>query len=239
MKVPQANLKPFVHWSDPSKGYVPSTSGFKVRPVVGVASEIPLDDFASSRRQETAFQDVVADEARTQIARNQKHHTTTTPRSKRCSKCGESKSLAEYPKHTTSSDGHAAYCRDCKNGLAKERRMRDPIARITHYTVTRIKNEWPKESIPKDIQSNLESYLGYRMYELKRKLSDEVKAMYGITLIESFKLGYHLDHIQPHKSFESDEIGDEEFQRCWAISNLRMIPAKENLQKGAKLDYYA
>jgi len=158
---------------------------------------------------------------------------------KKCSKCGELQPITEFPKHDTSSDGFAAYCKTCKNGLSKERRLKDPIARLTHYTVTRIKNEWPKEEIPKDIQTNLEFYLGYKLFDLKRKLMHEVQDMYGISLIQSFKDGYHLDHIQPHSSFESNEIGDEEFQKCWAISNLRMIPSKENLQKGAKLDYYA
>lgn len=175
-----------------------------------------------------------------ELTRKEKSTTTTrTTRSKRCSKCGKSKALNDYPKHSTSSDGHAAYCRDCKNGLAKDRRLKDPIARLRHYTVTRIKNEWPKEDIPKDIQSNLEAYVGYELYELKKKLKEEVRSMYGISLIESFKLGYHLDHIKPHSSFDAKEIGDDDFKACWAIENLRMIPALENLQKGAKTDFYA
>lgn len=165
---------------------------------------------------------------------------TATPqsRSKRCAKCRERKELSEFPKHTSSSDGHAAYCRACKNGLAKERRLRDPIARITHYTVTRIKNEWSKEEVPKDIQTNLEHYLGYKLSHLKKALREDVRTRYDKTLIACFKEGYHLDHIQPHSSFKPECIGDAEFQRCWAISNLRLIPSLENLQKGKKLDFY-
>ena len=166
---------------------------------------------------------------------------TSTPktRKKRCAKCGEKKELSEFPKHSTSSDGIASYCRDCKNHLAKERRLKDPIARLKHYIVTRIKNEWPKEEVPRDIQTDLEGYLGYRLFELKRALRQDVRERYGISLIKSFKDGYHLDHIQPHSSFASERIGDEQFVKCWAISNLRMIPALENLQKGKKLDFYS
>lgn len=164
--------------------------------------------------------------------------TTSASRSKRCAKCGERKDTNEFPKHSSSSDGIAAYCRACKNGLAKERRLRDPIARITHYTVTRIKNEWPKDKVPKDIQTNLEHYLGYRMSQLKKALREDVRTRYDKTLIACFKDGYHLDHIQPHSSFASLEIGDVEFQKCWAIENLRLIPSLENLQKGAKQDFY-
>lgn len=165
---------------------------------------------------------------------------TTTPssRQKRCAKCGEKKDINEFPKHTSSSDGRASYCRECKNGLAKERRLRDPIARITHYTVTRIKNEWAKDKIPEDLQTNLEGYLGYKLFELKKALREDVKERYNSTLIKCFKEGYHLDHIQPHSSFSPKTIGDEEFQRQWAISNLRLIPSLENLQKGKKQDFY-
>lgn len=162
----------------------------------------------------------------------------STARSKRCAKCGEKKDVNEFTKHSTSSDGRAAYCKGCKNNLAKERRLRDPIARITHYTVTRIKNEWPKEKIPKDLQTNLEGYLGYKLHTLKKELRNDVQARYGQTLIKCFKDGYHLDHIQPHSSFTPVEIGDDEFKRQWAISNLRLIPSLENLQKGAKQDFY-
>lgn len=164
--------------------------------------------------------------------------TTSFARSKRCAKCGEKKEINVFPKHATSSDGRASYCRDCKNGLAKERRLRDPIARITHYTVTRIKNEWPKDKVPKDIQTNLEHYLGYSLFALKKALREDVKQRYDSTLIKCFRDGYHLDHIKPHSSFSPVEIGDEEFQRQWAISNLRLIPSLENLQKGKKQDFY-
>lgn len=164
--------------------------------------------------------------------------STAGPRKKRCAKCGEKKETKEFPKHSTSSDGIASYCRDCKNKLAKERRLKDPIARLRHYIVTRIKNEWPKEEVPKDIHTDLEGYLGYRLFELKRALKQDVTERYGISLIKSFKEGYHLDHIKPHSSFQSERIGDDGFVACWAIENLRMIPALENLQKGKKLDFY-
>lgn len=167
-----------------------------------------------------------------------KSTTTTSSRSKRCAKCGEKKNESEYPKHGTSSDGRAAYCRSCKNGLAKERRLKDPVARITHYTVTRIKNEWPKDEVPKDIHTNLEEYLGYKLIHLKKALREDAKARYNKTLVGCFKDGYHLDHIKPHSSFSPSAIGDAEFQKCWAISNLRLIPSLENLQKGAKQDFY-
>lgn len=159
----------------------------------------------------------------------------THERCKRCAKCGQKKPISEFPKHSTSSDGIASYCKECKNGLAKDRRLNDPLARLRHYIVTRIKNEWPKELVPKDIHTNLEEYLGYEIWELKRDLRKKVRAEFGIGLIKSFKEDYHLDHILPHSSFNRGTIGDNDFKRCWAIINLKMIPALDNLQKGKKI----
>lgn len=45
---------------------------------------------------------------------------------------------------------------------------------------------------------------------------------------------WHLDHILPVASFNVREVGDAEFMACWSLANLRPLPARENLSKGAK-----
>lgn len=159
-------------------------------------------------------------------------------RGKRCAKCLRKKAFEEFPKHTGSSDGMGSYCKKCKNDLAKLRRQKDPVARIKHYTVTRIQNEWPKEKIPQDLYPNLEHYLGYSLIALKTALKKDLRDREGITVVEAFKRDYHLDHKVPHSSFKPEEIGDIEFKKCWSIDNLWLIPAQTNLKKGAKQDYF-
>src|SRR5690606_30421232 len=51
-------------------------------------------------------------------------------RRKTCAKCGQKKTIDQFPKHTTSSDGFASYCKVCKNQLNVDRRKKDPVARI-------------------------------------------------------------------------------------------------------------
>jgi hypothetical protein len=169
--------------------------------------------------------------------------TTSTPASrqsgathKTCVKCSQRKELNAFPIHSKETGERGSYCRDCKNALSKERRQTDAGARLRHYIVTRIKNEL--QHIPADIHTNLEHYLGYRLFELKKHLRQELKAREGISLVKSFRLGHHLDHISPHSSFNISTVYEQSFKDCWAISNLRMISGKENLQKGAKLDFY-
>lgn len=152
---------------------------------------------------------------------------------KHCTKCNKRLPIEQFPRNADSSDGYSAYCRECKNGLSKERRINDAKARFTHYIVSRINNEFPKEEIPKDLETNLEGYLGYKLWELRKALRTDL-ALIGVGLTESFKQGWHLDHVKPHSSFPKHIIGDNVFQECWAINNLKMIPAAENLSKGAK-----
>ena len=47
---------------------------------------------------------------------------------------------------------------------------------------------------------------------------------------------WHIDHIRPMASFEFEGGKDgEDWQRCWALANLRMLPAAENKAKGDSL----
>lgn len=46
--------------------------------------------------------------------------------------------------------------------------------------------------------------------------------------------GWHLDHIRPISSFDSQN--KEELKKVWHYTNLQPIWAKDNLEKGAKYD---
>lgn len=45
---------------------------------------------------------------------------------------------------------------------------------------------------------------------------------------------WQLDHIIPHSTFNYDSMEHPDFQKCWALSNLRPLKAKENVMDGAK-----
>jgi hypothetical protein len=45
----------------------------------------------------------------------------------------------------------------------------------------------------------------------------------------------HVDHIVPIAAFSYDSADHVDFRRCWALSNLRLLPARENMVKSAKL----
>ena len=49
---------------------------------------------------------------------------------------------------------------------------------------------------------------------------------------------WQIDHIIPISSFNIQAIGDDEFRKCWALSNLRPLSAKANILKGASIQEY-
>lgn len=160
-------------------------------------------------------------------------------RHKRCAKCSQLKAISEFPTHDTSGDGYASYCKQCRNALNRRRRENNPAARLKHHISTRVVKQLKDCSVqePEGLTTNLEQYLGYSIRELVLKLAAELQREHNISLKEAFKRGWHLDHIKPLWSFKVKEVGDLTFRECWAIGNLKMVPAEVNLAKGGKLDH--
>lgn len=52
---------------------------------------------------------------------------------------------------------------------------------------------------------------------------------------ENYGSYWHIDHIYPHSKLPYDSIKHPNFQKAWALSNLRPLEAKENQSKGAKI----
>lgn len=45
----------------------------------------------------------------------------------------------------------------------------------------------------------------------------------------------HIDHKIPVSAFNFSSPEDHDFKRCWSLENLQLLPALENIKKGAKL----
>jgi hypothetical protein len=46
---------------------------------------------------------------------------------------------------------------------------------------------------------------------------------------------WHVDHISPITSFNFQEVGDNEFMKCWSLENLQPMWADENIRKSNKI----
>ena len=54
-------------------------------------------------------------------------------------------------------------------------------------------------------------------------------------LISTSEKTWHIDHIYPQCSLPYDSLERPNFQKCWALTNLRPLEAYENVRKGKKL----
>ncbi len=87
----------------------------------------------------------------------------------------------------------------------------------------------------------MHEYLGYKMGDLVRKLREHLAEDYPLeSLRKVLNDGWHVDHTVPLMSFQvideaTKTIDWDKFRECWDPSNLRAIPAEDNLAKGAKI----
>ncbi len=137
-----------------------------------------------------------------------------------------------------SADGLQSICYDCKGIANKRARGKNATQRIRHHTGTRCLTQLGK-SAPKQFVLCMEDYLGYKITALVKALGKRIKEDEGPKrkLRDALNEGYHIDHIIPLSSFgvvdDQGVVDWDVFRECWAISNLRAIPAEENLAKGA------
>lgn len=78
-----------------------------------------------------------------------------------------------------------------------------------------------------------EDLVGYTLDDLMKHLKKTMPKGYDWQDYLEGRL--HIDHIIPKSVFNFDNANQIDFQRCWALSNLQLLPAKENLSKSNKL----
>lgn len=78
-----------------------------------------------------------------------------------------------------------------------------------------------------------EILVGYTLEDLIKKLKKTMPKGYNWEDYMEGKL--HIDHKIPISAFNYTKPEHIDFRRCWALSNLRLLPARENLVKGSKL----
>lgn len=79
-----------------------------------------------------------------------------------------------------------------------------------------------------------ESLVGYTLQDLREHLESQFQE--GMTWENHSMDGWHIDHIRPIASFNIKTAEDEDFKKCWSLSNLQPLWAKENMSKGDKYE---
>jgi len=75
-----------------------------------------------------------------------------------------------------------------------------------------------------------QTILGYTIHDLVKHL--ESKFQEGMSWENYGLFGWHVDHVKPVSMHSYEEVTDQEFLDCWAITNLQPLWAAENMAKG-------
>ncbi len=78
-----------------------------------------------------------------------------------------------------------------------------------------------------------ENLVDYTVNDLTKRLKRTLPK--GYTWNDFLQGKLHIDHIIPKSIFNFDKPEHIDFRRCWALSNLQLLPEKENITKNAKL----
>ena len=79
-----------------------------------------------------------------------------------------------------------------------------------------------------------ESLTGYTLNDLIKRLKSTIPK--GYTWQDFMEGKLHIDHIIPKSVFIYTKSEHVNFKECWALRNLRLLPAKENRTKHNRLE---
>jgi hypothetical protein len=82
-----------------------------------------------------------------------------------------------------------------------------------------------------DYMSSLNPYLPYDPDELKMHLEKRYKYEYGEDFDWSKIKDFNIDHAISSDSFNIQEFGDDMFNACWDLENLKFEPISVNKSK--------
>jgi len=142
---------------------------------------------------------------------------------------GKQEQLKEY--HQKWRDKNIDRHREYKRNYEKTRKHNDPIYKLIAnfrtaiYTVLK--------------ENNMDKYGHY--FDILKYSPDELVVHLENQFTEDMTWDnygeWHVDHRLPITSFKFQEVGDNEFMRCWELNNLQPMWGDENIIKGDKIIY--
>ena len=119
--------------------------------------------------------------------------------------------------------------RQIKRDYERNRKASDPLYKLITNFRTAIWTVLKESNVDK--YGHYFDVLQYSPDELINHLEKQFKDdmtwdNYGI---------WHVDHKLPITSFDIQEMGDEEFMKCWSLDNLQPMWGEENIRKSNKI----
>jgi hypothetical protein len=139
--------------------------------------------------------------------------------------------------------GHREESRLYHREYAKRMRKTNPIFKIRTDLSTVIRRSLKLQGGTKE--SSCFDHLSYTCKELKQHLEAQFEPWmnwdnHGKYVANSWNDNdsstwtWQIDHIIPQSKFSYVSMEDEEFQKCWALNNLRPLSSKQNFLDGVR-----
>lgn len=110
----------------------------------------------------------------------------------------------------------------------KIRRANDPYYRLRKNISSHIRNAIKQVGAKKDYKTF--QALPYTPQELREHIENQFDKKMNW---DNYGDYWHIDHIIPQAALPYKSLEDENFQKCWALENLRPLEATENSKKGS------
>jgi hypothetical protein len=161
---------------------------------------------------------------------------------KTCSKCKLEQTFESFSKDTKSKDGKQSQCKLCKNKAIKVYYVNNPNKRqkrttekcLIHFYKHRISMNFSRRmrKALKSLKNGMswEKLVNYTLFELKEHL----ESLFTTGMTWDNYGEWHIDHKKPISKFKFNSISDDDFKKCWSLSNLQPLWAKDNLSKNDK-----
>lgn len=118
--------------------------------------------------------------------------------------------------------------RKTKRDYERTRKANDPIYKLISNFRTAIYTVLKESNVDKYGQ-----YFDVLQYTPEELINHLEKQFKDDMTWDNYGL-WHVDHKSPITSFDIQEMGDEEFMRCWCLDNLQPLWGEENIRKSNK-----
>lgn len=119
--------------------------------------------------------------------------------------------------------------RKTKRDYEKNRKASDPLYKLISNFRTAIYQVLKENSVEKN-----KSYFDILQYSPEELINHLEKQFKDDMTWDNYGI-WHVDHKLPITSFDIQEMGDEEFIRCWCLDNLQPMWGEENIRKSNKV----
>lgn len=121
-------------------------------------------------------------------------------------------------------------CKENKRIYKKNRRHSDPLFKLRDSVSNAIFKALKRGKSNKAGESILQ-YLNYTIQDLKLHLE---KQFDDKMFWNNHGIYWHIDHIIPQSDLPYSSMKNKNFEKCWALNNLRPLNAKQNMSDGSR-----